>query len=621
MKTIRRYYFYIVSLVSLEVVVWATIYLIRSMFSSEIIGGATNQLATALSYLIVAIPVFLIHWNWARKDVEKNEEQRAGGVRAFFLYLASLTLWIPVAQNLIAIILRILSSLMNTSQHGLVFGANQSWGDNFAGVLVNLVFAIFVQKVIQEDRDKVDYSLSGEYIRKIWWYLIVLYPLVLTFFGLERIIFSVLMGTRQIGRSSDGLVNGLGLIIVGLPLWAVLWSELNKRIKIDEEPVLVRQIFLTVKYIVLLMVLFTTTTTIISQISGELLFQSATSNYYNEIAYFIPALIFWVYFNQVVKKEAKDWNLLLKQIYLRFMTFVSLVVSFIGIVSAGWSLYELLVDVPEKSIDYLQSDIINGFAMFLVWGLVWWVYWQPRKEKDEQGLSAGQRLIERIYLYLVVGAAVIGGMISAAGFLYVIIQAMLGGIGTDFTYDLLSSLYLLILFIIVLVYHLRFLRQFAKKEEEVVKEKTLVEILSFGPFGSLIAQAAGQDQKLDVIVHDGKDGLPDEKTSISMIFVGSEKLASLTKSEENYISSFKGSVIVVPEQKDNWYYMSSNDAVRPSLDVNMLKLISGSAAGEELRLSPRRSVWEIFGYLFAVMFGVGFLCIIAQILLEAANGF
>jgi hypothetical protein len=621
MKTIRRYYFYIVSLVSLEVVVWATIYLIRSMFSSEIIGGATNQLATALSYLIVAIPVFLIHWNWARKDVEKNEEQRSGGVRAFFLYLASLTLWVPVAQNLIAIILRILSSLMNTSQHGLVFGTNQSWGDNFAGVLVNLVFAIFVQKVIQEDRDKADYSLSGEYIRKIWWYLIALYPLVLTFFGLERIIFSVLMGTRQIARSSDGLVNGLGLIIVGLPLWAVLWSELNERIKLDEEPVLVRQIFLTVKYIVLLIVLFTTTTTIISQISRELLFQSETSNYYNEIGYFIPALIFWVYFNQVVKKEAKDWNLLLKQIYLRFMTFVSLVVSFIGIVSAGWSLYELLVDAPEKSIDYLQSDIINGFAMFLVWGMVWWVYWQPRKEKDEEGLSAGQRLIERIYLYLVVGAAVIGGMISAAGFLYVIIQAMLEGIGTDFTYDLLSSLYLLILFVIVLVYHLRFLRQFAKKEEEVVKEKTLVEILSFGPYGSLIAQAAGQDQKLDVIVHDVIDGLPDEKTNISMIFVGSEKLASLTKSEENYISSFKGSVIVVPEQKDNWYYLSSNDAVRPNLDVNMHKLISGSSAGEELRLSPRRSVWEIFGYLFAVMVGVGFLCIIAQILIEAANGF
>jgi hypothetical protein len=242
-------------------------------------------------------------------------------------------------------------------------------------------------------------------------------------------------------------------------------------------------------------------------------------------------------------------------------------------------------------------------------------------EKDEEGLSAGQRLIERIYLYLVVGAAVIGGMISAAGFLYVIIQAMLEGIGTDFTYDLLSSLYLLILFVIVLVYHLRFLRQFAKKEEEVVKEKTLVEILSFGPYGSLIAQAAGQDQKLDVIVHDVIDGLPDEKTNISMIFVGSEKLASLTKSEENYISSFKGSVIVVPEQKDNWYYLSSNDAVRPNLDVNMHKLISGSSAGEELRLSPRRSVWEIFGYLFAVMVGVGFLCIIAQILIEAANGF
>jgi hypothetical protein len=621
MKTIRRYYFYIVSLVSLEAVVWATIYLIRSMFSSDRIGGNTNQLATALSYLIVAIPVFLIHWNWVRKDVVRNEEQRPGGIRVFFLYLASLILWVPVVQNLIAIILRILSSLMNTPQHGLVFGASQCWGDNIAGLLVNLVFAIFVQKVIQEDREKADYSLAGEYIRKIWWYLIALYPLVLTFFGLERIIYYVVMSNQQIVRSSNGLVNGLGLIIVGLPLWVWLWSELNKRIKKDEEPVLVRQIFLTLKYLVFLIILFTTTTTIISQISRGLLIPSETGDYYAAIAYFIPALIFWVYFNRIIKKEADDWKLLLKQIYLRFMTLISLVVSFIGLAVAGWHLIELSYAAPEKSVEFLKSDIIEGFAMFLVWGMVWWVYWQPRKEKDEQGLSAGQKLIERIYLYLVVGATVIGGMVSAAGFLYVIIQALLEGAGSDFISDLLTSLYVLILFVAVLVYHLRYLRQFAKKEEEVVKEKALVEILSFGPLGSLIAQSAEQDQKLDVIVHDVKEGLPDEKTNISMIFIGSEKLASLTKAEEKYISSFKGRVIVVPEQKDNWYYMSSNDAVRPNLDVNMLKLISDAAAGEELKISPRRSVWEVFGYLFAVMVGVGFLCIIAQILLEAANGF
>ena len=44
MRTIRRFYFYLVAFISLEVVVWGAISLARTLFEN-LPGGNTNQLA------------------------------------------------------------------------------------------------------------------------------------------------------------------------------------------------------------------------------------------------------------------------------------------------------------------------------------------------------------------------------------------------------------------------------------------------------------------------------------------------------------------------------------------------------------------------------------------------
>ena len=157
------------------------------------------------------------------------------------------------------------------------------------------------------------------------------------------------------------------------------------------------------------------------------------------------------------------------------MTLISLVVGFAGIATGGSSLIKYLLDSTYKNKEFLELDIIQGFTLFFVWGMVWYFYWQPRRERDDDELSSGQKLVERIYQYLVVAIGVIGGMVSAASFLNVIIRAILEGSKSSFVYDLVTSVYLLILFIVTLLYHLRFLRKTVKKDD-AVKEKSKIEI-------------------------------------------------------------------------------------------------------------------------------------------------
>ena len=66
MKSIRRLYFYLVAFISIEVVLWGLILLLRSILDNKVSGGA-DDLAQALALILVGVPIFLIHWLWAQR--------------------------------------------------------------------------------------------------------------------------------------------------------------------------------------------------------------------------------------------------------------------------------------------------------------------------------------------------------------------------------------------------------------------------------------------------------------------------------------------------------------------------------------------------------------------------
>ena len=85
MKSIRRLYFYLVTLISIEIVLWGLVSLLRSIVDQTISGGA-DALAQALALILVGVPIFLIHWLWAQRAAARDEEEKIATIRAAFFY-------------------------------------------------------------------------------------------------------------------------------------------------------------------------------------------------------------------------------------------------------------------------------------------------------------------------------------------------------------------------------------------------------------------------------------------------------------------------------------------------------------------------------------------------------
>src|SRR5512142_513949 len=226
MKSIRRLYFYLVALISIEVVLWGLIGLLRSVIDETISGGA-DALAQALALILVGVPIFLIHWLWAQRAAAREEEEKAASIRAVFLYAILLATLIPVVQNLLSFIDR---SFVEVTGLGVArsFSAfrEQTVGDTLLAILMNGVVAAYFWNVLRGDWGTLTDKENFSDVRRLYRYIWMLYGLLMTVIGVQQILrflFYIpgdLLG--EMGR--EVVVNGIALIVVGTPIWVYAWS-------------------------------------------------------------------------------------------------------------------------------------------------------------------------------------------------------------------------------------------------------------------------------------------------------------------------------------------------------------------------------------------------------------
>src|ERR1041384_7633725 len=149
MKSIRRLYFYLVALISIEIVVWGLIGLLRSIIDQSISGGA-DALAQALALILVGVPIFLIHWLWAQRSSARDEEERMATIRAAFFYAILLGTLIPVVQNLLSFIDRSLVQVTGLGVERAFFGfGQQTLADNLIAIIMNGVVAAYFWNILR----------------------------------------------------------------------------------------------------------------------------------------------------------------------------------------------------------------------------------------------------------------------------------------------------------------------------------------------------------------------------------------------------------------------------------------------------------------------------------------
>jgi hypothetical protein len=630
MRTIRRLYFYAVTFISLEVVLWGLIGLLRSIITPAGSGGNANLLAEALALILVGMPVFGLHWWVAQRDARREMDEHASGIRAVFLYAVGLSTLIPVIQNFLAGINRLFLEASHLSRLAAVVGSQQTWSDNLIALLMNALIASYFVSVLLADWKEIKSKDIFINVRRLARYVWVVYGLVLTVAGVQQILTFIL----QIPPSTFGallranFINGLSLTLVGTPVWVWAWKTVQDslNVPVDRESLLRLGLLyalslggvitvLSAGGIVLYLVL--------RQVLGEQMsFQTFIQHVSAPLSIGIPLAGVWGYYGEWLTRsmgEVADAPRRsgMRRLYSYILSVIGLGATFIGL----RMILSFVLDTLTGSQVWGGTMRLSLTAALATLGMglpLWLLSWRPMQTEalaaGDGGDHARRSLVRKTYLYLALFASVIGGMISAGSLVYLLLKVLLGGDASNVLQGSLKALETLALFVLLGAYHGLTLGRDGKTTGRSLAEKhasfsTLIFDMNNGTFGpAMLAAIQKQTPQLPANLHQANQ--PVEKGIIPNAIILSADLAlSPPEALRKWLGEFPGSRLVVPCQAAGWVWVGGSQA-----DLNQAALVLRQLAeGQQVRQKTPVSGWMVFLYIMAGLSGLEVLGLLGSL--------
>lgn len=627
MRAIRRLYFFAVTFVSAEVVLWGLISLLRATLSTGFIPPGAETLAQSLALILVGVPIFLLHWGWAQRAARRDGEEHAATLRAVFLYGILLATLVPAVQNLLALLNRSLITLAGLESYRALLGGSQGWVDNLIAIFFNLTAAAYFYRITQFDWQTLLDVENYRDARRLYRYIWLLYGLFMLIFGVQQVLrFLFYVPTAILGNSGrEVFLNGLALVLVGAPTWFWAWQVCQHALEEPQETGSLLR--LGVLYLLSLAGVVTVLTSagVIVNILLRLALGQAfplaelLSRLGGPVSIGIPLGVVWAYYGIWLGREIRSVQSPgrragLKRSYFYILSLIGLAGAFTGLALLFSFLVERLVSPTALWGDALREQLSAALAMLLVGLPLWLLTWRPMQAEalaqDESGDNARRSLVRRSYLYLVIFAAVIGGMVSAIGLFYNLLYSVLGSTGENFTRDVLNALQTLILFSIFLVYHWSALRRDGgRKAESLAALQEQFPVLVFEQAGSGFAplmQAAIKQAapNIPAAVLPLEDGLPEGAEAARAVVLPSSLAFNPPEALRLWLKEYDGHKIIVPVESPRWYWPGGVPRNGIATAAQMVRQLS---EGQEVRTAAGTSTIQVVAYVFAILFGLQLL--------------
>jgi hypothetical protein len=630
MRTIRRLYFYLVSFITFEVVLWGMIGLLRSILSTSQISAGGDALAQALSLTLVGVPIFALHWMWAQRASATDEEEHSSSLRAIFLYAVLLATLIPITQNALALIDRSLLSLADLSPYRAVLGGSQTWVDNLIAIVLNAIAAAYFITVLRADWKRLTDTENFSDIRRLYRYLWLLYSLLMVVFGAQQIIrFLFYIPPKVLGLvSRDIFVNGLSLLLVGAPIWFFSWKTCQKALlQKGEHDSLLRLGVLFLLTLGGVATVLSTAGSVLDIFLRWALGESMTASEFmsrisGAVSVGVPLGVVWAYYGRWLHHDIDTFGdetrrFGFRRLYYYILSFAGLVTSFVGMALILSFIIDVLVGRQIWGAD-LRSRVSAALATLTV-GLPLWLTTWPRMQsaalsKGTSGGFARRSVVRKFYLYLVLFASVIGGMISAVTAVFRLLQAALGSDSLDVT-GLLDSLQLLALFALVLVYHLRCLRADGTDAARILIERhEKFQVVAFERTGSGFGDAVrASTQKnapglnLTVLASDAK--IPPEAASARAVVLSSDVILNPPDELRKFLAGFNGHIVTSLVEQPRFIWSAGPKPVE-SAALTLRQLSEGLDVKQSV---GGTSAWMVVVYIFAALFGLEVLMMLISL--------
>ncbi len=615
MKSIRRLYFYLVAFISVEVVVWGLVGLLRSIVDNTVSGGA-DALAQALALILVGVPIFLIHWLWCQRAAAKEEEEKTATLRAVFLYVILLATLIPVAQNLLSFIDRALIQGTGLSvERSFSAFREQSIADNLIAMGMNIIVAAYFWNILKNGWATLTDKENFSDVRRLYRYIWMLYGLLLTVFGAQQILrFLFYIPGNVLGlMGREVVVNGIALLVVGTPIWVYSWRIIQESlVDLAEMGSTMRLVILYILSLGGVITVITAAWMVIDSLlnaafGANVTFRELIRDIGGPISIGIPLGLVWAYYGHWLKRhiEAVGDRVRqagMKRLYNYILAFIGLVVAFVGVATLFNFLIDVVTDLGMSFADYQRESLVASIASLIVGLPLWLTMWRPMQAEatleDEMGDHARRSVLRKVYLYLALFASVIGGMATAVGLVYQLIRVVLNVEVFGFLNTVLNLTQLLFLFGVVLVYHLNVLRADGASTADSLADKqsaysVLVVDSGNGFVDSVKASLAKLGSKVQLAVT-----TPEAKPegNFNAVLVSGDVAVNAPE----WIRSFSGRRIVVQNEASNILW--ADDAVQATQFAQKL------AEGQEIqKQKTSRSPWVIVAYVFAALFALQLL--------------
>jgi len=301
----------------------------------------------------------------------------------------------------------------------------------------------------------------------------------------------------------------------------------------------------------------------------------------------------------------------MKRLYFYILSAIGLTAGFTGVALLLSFMIGILTGAHYIG-EYGQVRQLTGAISTIVIGLpLWLMTWRPMQAEaltdGMMGDHARRSVIRKTYLYIVLFASVIGGMVSAGTLIYNLINAALGGSAAGgFASNVLNALQLLILFAVLLVYHLSALRSDAAAKSDVLEAKqeqfgVIVFDAGSGKFGETMKAAVQKfAPKLPLSVINVAGKIDSDLKASAVILPGSLAV-NTPESLEALLRGFNGSRLVVPDEAEGVYWMTNPTEAARSLGQ--------MAEGQEIQKIKKAGpgAWVIVMYIFAGLFALQLL--------------
>jgi cytochrome c biogenesis protein CcdA len=486
MRTIRRLYFYLVTFISLEVVIWGAIRLARSAFHTSPDQSQTDLLARGLSLVLAGLPIFLLHWVIVEREAARDIEEQNTKLRGVFLYSIQIATLIPVVQNIIALVSRATISLFGADPLNAIFGANQTWQDNILAVVINLLVSLNFFSILRRNWRAVFEESPLPVIRRLYRYVWVVYGLILVAGGCQLIFnFIFLLPGGLNNAPLDRLGNGVAVLLAGIPLWFFIWNLIQRSLGSEDEnrSILRLAVLYFLSLLGALIGLIAFGAVLAEGLSWALGDPHQVGGFFTAQSYnlglAIPTLVIWIYFNKILQQfihgELDELLAMgMRNLYRYILAFGGNIVVYGGLWQLLGSFMELLTG-KWAIYRFIAAPLGAGLAGLLIGLPLWLVPWNSIQKEalplSDLGDHVRRSRIRRAFLYLALFTSVVGSMISAGTALYYLAQSWLGGFPENFGIELVHKAITFVLFLIWLMYYLQVVRKDGNMAQKTLSQR------------------------------------------------------------------------------------------------------------------------------------------------------